>query len=102
MNRKNKKMSHRESARLHFIRRCRERHGLKLTFKEYNQILSAIRSKPTIKNVRADFSKGLNSRSHLYRVTFDQTSMYVIYDIALNELTTALPKNPREIQHYVL
>lgn len=93
-------MSHRRSARIHFLRRCRERYGINISEDDYKQIMEAIRHNQRSGHVTAFFTKDLDKETKLYQVNIDDVSMYVIFNLTLNELTTSLPERPKEIQFY--
>lgn len=94
------KMSHRRSARIHFIKRCRERYGISLSEDDYKQVMEAIRHNQRSGKVNAFFTRSLDNDTKLYQVNIGDIRMYVIYDLTLNELTTALPERPKEIEFY--
>jgi hypothetical protein len=93
-------MTHRRSARIHFFKRCRERYGIILSDDDYKQIMEAIRHNQRSGKVTAFFTKDLDRETKLYQVNIDDVSMYVIFNLTLNELTTSLPERPKEIEFY--
>jgi hypothetical protein len=95
-------LPHRQSARIHFIKRCRERYGIHLTEDQYQQIMSAIRHNPRSGRITAFFTRDLDSFTKLYQVNIDGISMYVIYNLKLNALTTSLSENPKEVRSYAI
>lgn len=95
-------MSHRRSARTHFLKRCRERYGIILSTDEYKQIMEAIRHNQRSGNITAFFTRDLDKNTKLYQVNIGDVSMYVIYDLTLNEIITSLPENPKEIRYYAV
>ena len=95
-------LSHRQSAQRHFIKRCRERYGIDVSAEDYQQIMSAIRYNQKNRKVTAFFTRDLDNVTKLYQLNIKDVSMYVIYDLNLDELTTALSANPKEIRNYAI
>jgi len=93
---------HREFARYHFVNRCWERYGICLSGEEHKQIMEAIRHNQRAGNITAFYTRDLDKNTKLYQVNIGDVSMYVIYDLTLNELTTSLPENPKEIRYYAV
>ena len=80
-------LEHRESARLHCIRRVFERHGIALGVPD----LIAIEER--IRRCEAKFIRDDETNRKLFRVPFKGHVLFVIFDFNLNCLVTALQKN---------
>jgi hypothetical protein len=62
--------------------------------------MEAIRHNQRSGHVTAFFTRSLDKDAKLYQVNINEVSMYVIFNLSLNELTTSLPDRPKEIQFY--
>jgi hypothetical protein len=92
--------SHRKEARYHFIIRCWQRYRLVLSMDDYKKILMAVKYGQRVGRISATFTRDLRRNAKLYQVEYEDKVMYVIYNTDLQELTTALTENPKEIQRY--
>jgi hypothetical protein len=60
-------------------------------------ILFSIKHGRRVGRITSEYVKDLKSQKKLYKVTFIETSMYVIYSDKLQELITVLPEKQYEL-----
>lgn len=92
--------AHRKNAQYHFLLRCRQRFGLILSLDDYQKILLAIKYGQRIGKITSCFIRDLDNNTKFFEVTYEEKTIFVIYNVELQELVTALTDNPKEIQRY--
>ena len=88
-----------ESCRKHARRRAQERHSLVVTEDELHLMEASIRNGevPRIKNAINVKTRGLRSFCRaVYRLTFWDREIYVVYDMVLRAIVTFLPKDSKQ------